>query len=212
VLCTLRENSLGHEPSFAGFSGLLEPNLFAPGSNAEKLASVVQPFLNDLTFYLQFMMSMSDLYDTTLLAALPDCETCPTPISCAGRDGVNFLVTNGMFTPYVGRASYVAGQGWTKGPLPASPTRIGIWRSVVPHVTSITIVTKGNVGQARLYSSTGGVIGSLIGSDSAPTVVGDIYTWDIPVVGAFAGNEIMFDLGGGASLTGIYLQDFCWNY
>lgn len=211
VLCTLRENAMNKEPSFAIFQGLLTPNTFDPGSNAEALAAIVQPFLNNLTVYLQFMMVMSDLYATTLLAALPECAICIDPVVCAGRDGYDFRLGNAMFTPYVGRASYVAGQGWTKGPLPASPTRIGIWRSVVPHVTSITVVTKGNVDAVRLYSSTGGVIGSLIGQDTIPTVVGDIYTWNIPVVGAFAGNEIMFDIGSGSDLAGKYFIYFCFN-
>jgi hypothetical protein len=211
VLCTLRENSLGKEPSQAVFSGLLTPNLFAAGSNAEKLASVVQPFLNDLSFYLQFMMSMSDLYDTSLLAELPDCVTCVTPITCAGRPGYDFRIASGGFLPYVNRATYVPGQGWTKGVLPATPTRIGIWRTVTPHMTSVTVVTKGNVDAVRVYSSTGGVIGSLIGQSLSPTVVGDQYTWNIATLGAFAGNEVMFDLGGGSDLVGKYFKWFCYN-
>jgi len=81
----------------------------------------------------------------------------------------------------------------------------------VPHVTSITIVTSGDIGQARLYWSTGGAIGALIGSDSSPTIVGGEYIWDIPVVGAFAGNEIMFDLGTSGDLAGIYFKYFCFN-
>jgi len=90
---------------------LLEPNAFAPGSNAEKLAAIVQPFLDNLTVYIQFMMAMSDLYATSLLADLPECDMCVTPVVCEDRDGVDFRLSNGMFTPYLGRAAYVSGQG-----------------------------------------------------------------------------------------------------
>ena len=93
VLCTMNENSLGNEPTFDVFSGLLTPNGFAPDSNAEKLAALVQPFLDSLDFYLQFMISMSELYATPLLIALPECEVCPEPPEDC--DAINTTTTLG---------------------------------------------------------------------------------------------------------------------
>lgn len=83
VLCTMRENGAGQQPSFAMFSGLLTPNTFVADSNAEKLAAIVQPFLDDTMFFIQFIMSMSDLYATDIWANLPECEDCPPEPTCA---------------------------------------------------------------------------------------------------------------------------------
>lgn len=111
VRCTLAQNAMGVEPSFSMFNGLLSPNEFESGSNAEKLAAIVQPFLDNLTVYIQFMMAMSDLYATTLLAALPECEVCPPPPpdpSC-----VDLTVTPEIWGASLGRSQWIDGTGWT---------------------------------------------------------------------------------------------------
>lgn len=76
VLCTMRENMMGNAPSFENFRNILTPNDFAVGSNEEKIASIVFPFINDVNFYLQFIVSMNGLYDTNIWQTLPECETC----------------------------------------------------------------------------------------------------------------------------------------
>lgn len=108
VLCTMRTNSLGNEPTFATFSGLLTPNSFAVGGNAEKLAALVQPFLSSIDFYLQFMVSMSGLYATPLLIALPECDTCAERQSFV----YDFLIDEQGWTDGAFGSVYTATTGW----------------------------------------------------------------------------------------------------
>jgi len=77
VRCTLTQNLIGENLTRERFMAGLTPNDFDPGSNAEKLAAVVQPYLDDLNVYLQFLVEGNGLYDAVDIGALPDCEVCP---------------------------------------------------------------------------------------------------------------------------------------
>jgi len=76
VRCVLVNNATGMTPTRAIFIGALTPNGFAVGSNEAKIATIVQPYLEDLNTYLQFIQQMSALYDVAPAAALPVCDTC----------------------------------------------------------------------------------------------------------------------------------------
>jgi len=214
VLCTMRQNGMGNAPSIEMWNALLTPNDFAPGSNAEKLAAIVAPFLADLQFFIQFIMSMSTLYDAGIEEHLPECEVCIPDIACEGGEGSNFLASDGMWNPYLGRAEYVGtggNRGW--GPDASAPSRISIWRAVSPEPERMKFNTNGTMGgQIRVYSSTGGVIGSLLGSVTSHTLEPDgTYTWEIPTM--TGAPEILIDAGGTASLPVTdRIRSTCWNY
>jgi len=90
VGCTMVANMTGAQLTRARFMAGLDPNEFEPGSNAEKLAAIVQPYLNDLNVYLQFLSTGNGLYDAADIGALPDCVSCPPP-------GVLHIVAAGGF-------------------------------------------------------------------------------------------------------------------
>jgi len=73
VKCTLVNNIVGNTPTQAVFQAGLTPNAFAPGSNAEKLAAIVQPFLDDLDTYLQWLSTAQGLYEVSNFGVLPEC-------------------------------------------------------------------------------------------------------------------------------------------
>jgi hypothetical protein len=214
VLCTMRQNGMGTAPSFTMFNELLSPNFFAPDSNAEKLGDIVQPFLNDLTFFLQFMISMSDLYATDIWSNLPECALCPPDIECEGGEGNNFLSSDALWNPYLGRALYAStgtNRGW--GPDVSAPSRISIWRAIAPQPTRMKFNTKGDMGgQIRVYSSTGGVIGTILGATTSYVTEGDgTFTWEIPVMTPAA--EILIDAGGSSAMDDdSRIRSICWNY
>lgn len=213
ILCTMRENGLEQVPSFEMFNGLLEPNTF--GENAQKLALIVQPALNDLTFFLQFMIAMSDMYATDIWSNLPECEVCPDPISCAGGEGVNFQATSASFTPYINRALYdnsAPGNGW--GPnMAVAPNRISIWRGIAPIPERMKFVTNFESEEIRVYSQTSGNIGSLLGTiaTSVDNLDGT-FTYTMPTMTAGNGN-ILIDIGGTVAMPeSNRLLSICWNY
>ena len=76
IECTIQNNTGGANLTLAAFSGALTPNGFTPGSNAEKLSSVIQAYLSDQTTYLQFLTAAQGLYGASDVGALPDCEDC----------------------------------------------------------------------------------------------------------------------------------------
>lgn len=94
VYCAMVTNAVGVTPDRDVFQGALEPNSFIPGSNAEKLAAVVQPYLADLNTYLQFIQLMSQMYDAVELDLLPDCGC----VSIAG-----FIIFGDVATTTVSR-------------------------------------------------------------------------------------------------------------
>lgn len=211
VVCCMRDAMRFDAVSQANFEASLSACAFTVGSHEQIIADFIGPTLGDN--YLTILNILGQAYTGVIDGEeLPECPCEPPPAGCLTGHFQNFKTNNGGFTPYFDRGTWVVGQGWTIGALPANPTRIGIWAVVTPHATSIKMTTTGDISQARMYKSTGGVLTTLIGSDSVPVISGGLYTYEIPVLSVYTGDEIMFDLGGGASLTGIYLQDFCWNY
>ncbi len=78
VQCTLVQNLVGEQLTRARFMSGLTPNDFIAGSNAEKLAAIVNPYLQDLNVYLQFLSTGNGVYDAANIGDLPDCEVCPS--------------------------------------------------------------------------------------------------------------------------------------
>jgi len=104
VYCTMVTNAVGVTPTRDIFQGALEPNDFAPGSDEAKLAAIIQPYLDDLNTYLQFIQLMSQLYDAVDLGLLPECGCLPPPDpNCqdltAGENGWSVEGGNGIYYP-----------------------------------------------------------------------------------------------------------------
>jgi hypothetical protein len=211
VVCCMRENLRFDTVSEANWLTALNACSFAVGSHEQIVADFLLPTLADN--YLTILNILGQAYTGVVNGEqLPECPCEPPPAGCLTGHFQNFRLNNGGFTPYVSRGTYVPGQGWTIGGVGTSPARIGIWAVVTPHATSIKLVTSGNVDAVRINKSTGGVIGTLLGSDSFPVVSAGEYTWEIPVLGVYTGDEIMFDIGGSGNYSGIYVRSFCWNY
>lgn len=143
-----------------------------------------------------------------------DWDECAPSEACVGGEYINFRASNAAFTPYVDRAAYVSGQGWTKGVLPASPARISIYRGMAPTPTNLRLFYSAEVGEVRFYTAdgTGNPLASL-GADSAPAEQDD-GTWMYqmsPITTSHTGN-FLIDAGVAGDLAGIYLRRLCWNY
>lgn len=106
VRCTLAQNLVGEQLTRARFMAGLVPNHFPSGGNAEKLAAIIQPYLNDLNVYLQFLVSGNGLYDAVDIGELPDCEVCPPIETCYA-----FTIDNQGWVS-TENALYTASQGW----------------------------------------------------------------------------------------------------
>ena len=132
VYCTMVTNAVGVTPTRDVFQGALEPNDFAPDSHEAKLAAIIQPYLDDLNSYLQFIQLMSQMYDAVPLGLLPECGCEPPPSSC-----FDFVPDNAGWTAAVpGYATYTPDVGWSRGP---SNARIYIMSPSMPSVTGITM-------------------------------------------------------------------------
>jgi len=77
VACAMINNTNDGSMTREKFQGALTPNDFAPGSPEALLAAMVQPYLDDLTVYLQFMSLGNQLYEISDFALLPDCGCEP---------------------------------------------------------------------------------------------------------------------------------------
>lgn len=100
VRCTMAQNMAGAQLTRARFMGALSPNHFPSGGNAEKLAAVVQPYLDDINVYLQFLVTANGLYDAVDMGALPDCVDCPPEIRYPQTDGNG--IYNGQAAAFIG--------------------------------------------------------------------------------------------------------------
>lgn len=105
IRCTLIGNATGMTPTRAVFTAALTPNNFIAGSNAAKIAPLIQPFLSDLNTYLQFIQQMSALYDIAPASALPSCATC------VWSHTTDFALSDGGFAANA-IGAYSAGNGW----------------------------------------------------------------------------------------------------
>ena len=73
VLCVMITNTSGGNMTRAKFQGALAGSGFTPGSPQAQIAAMVQPYLDDLTVYLQFLSLGNQLYNVSNFALLPDC-------------------------------------------------------------------------------------------------------------------------------------------
>lgn len=211
VVCCMREAMRFDAVSQANFEASLGACSFAGGSHEQIIADFLAPTLADN--YLTILNILGQAYTGVIDGEqLPECPCEPPPAACPDGHFQNYQANDGGMTPYVNRASYVPGQGWTIGALPASPSRISIWGNITPQILRAKLVTSADVGVFRIYKSTGGVLGAQIGVTTTPVISGGVYTWTIPTVTAYAGNEVAFDTGSSGSYTGVYLRSLCWNY
>lgn len=116
VRCTLSRNILGATPTRPRFQAGLVPNDFASGSNAEKLAAIVQPYLDDLDTYLQWLATANGLYEVADFGLLEECEICPIlwthEFDFTDNDG-GFASWGAFSTGVAG--TWSAGVGWVSG-------------------------------------------------------------------------------------------------
>lgn len=211
VVCCMRDALRFDAVSEANWLTALNACSFAPGSNEQIVADFILPTLSDN--YLTILNILGEAYTgVTGGATLPECPCEPPPAECPDGHFQNYQANNGGMTPYVSRAKYVVGQGWTIGDLPASPSRISIYGNISPQILRAKLVTSSDVGVFRIYKSTGGVLGSQIGVTTTPVISGGVYTWTIPTVTAYAGTEVAFDTGSSGSYAGVYIRSLCWNY
>jgi len=143
------------------------------------------------------------------------CPECvEPPASCAGGEFIDFRASAAMWTPYVSRALWTAGEGWGKGNLPASPTRIAIYRGMAPTPTKIKLITTGLVGEARFYAADGsGNPTAILSSDTSAVNNGDgTWTYEFPTITTSHTGNFLIDLGTSGDLGTIKLRQMCWNY
>lgn len=109
VICAIQTNLDNAQVDRAAFAGALTPNDFGPGSPEAQLAALIQPFLDDLDTYLQFMVAGNGLYSKVNFAVMPDCGC--TPETCddlrTGDQGWTPLIVN--------YATYHPGEGYGPG-------------------------------------------------------------------------------------------------
>lgn len=77
VVCVMINNTRGENMTRAVFQAALTPNDFAPGSHEATIAAFVQPYLDDLTVYLQFLSLGNQLYEVSNFAEMPECGCVP---------------------------------------------------------------------------------------------------------------------------------------
>lgn len=132
VACAMITNTGDGSMTRSKFQGALSPNDFAPGSPEAQIAAMVQPFLDDLNVYLQFMVTGNQLYDAADIAALPDCG-CEPDLTCydfkTGKNG------------WDGPAEYFPGEGFGRNP--GNPSRMVIAINIGPRLVR-RFVTKFN--------------------------------------------------------------------
>ena len=134
VYCTMVNNMVGSTPTRALFQGALSPNDFDPGSHAAELATVVQPYLDNLDSYLQFLVAMNGLYDVSDFGILPEC-------ACPEDEWVdnNFATGNQYgWAPFVSMITFAnwTGSGWERED---DATQIAIFKSIAGEITDIEL-------------------------------------------------------------------------
>jgi len=89
VICAAQTNLEGLQVTRSVFMSALTPLGYASDSPEGQLAAMIQPFLDDLDTYLQFMTIGNQLYSAVTLVALPEC-------GCNNRDTPLFTLRNGV--------------------------------------------------------------------------------------------------------------------
>lgn len=143
------------------------------------------------------------------------CPVCVDPEACPGGEFIDFTTSNASFTPYIDRALYEGSgvnRGW-KSNVPVSPSRVSIWRTILPAPTKMKFNTNLDASEIRVYTQTGGAIGSILGATTTfVTEVDGTRTYEMPAMGVNAGN-ILIDIGSTIALPEDFaLRSICWNY
>lgn len=120
VYCTMVNNLVGNEPTRVAFQAALTPNSFTPGSLAAQLAAIVQPYLDDLDMYLQFLVQMNGLYEVSNFTLLPECG-CVPPVTLTPIIDPGGMWIGGSYNGTVGGALTDLGGGLWRG----TPTLAG---------------------------------------------------------------------------------------
>lgn len=130
VICQMQKNLDNAQVDRAAFMGALSPNTFTPGSAEAQLADLIQPFLDDLDTYLQFMVFGNQLYSTVTFAEMPDCgceeDTCDD-LKTGEHDWVRLDPVYAVYHP---------GEGFGRG---SDTTRLGIMKDIEGTVTTFTV-------------------------------------------------------------------------
>jgi len=183
VRCVLVANGTGVTPTRAIFIGALTPNGFITGSNEAKIATIIQPYLNDLNTYLQFVQQMSALYDVAPAAALPVCSTC-----------IGWIIVGNIATTTVARVgdTYTINRGYLAGGVSAAFLYIQAANNGVPSLGSFTyssLVLTGYNPSGYEWGNSGGNYTSVPPSSSPP--LGMIYAGGNAPVGGVNGMQIV---------------------
>jgi len=113
VICVAQTKINGVQVTREVFQGALTPLGYAPETPEGQLAAIIQPFLDDLTIYLQFLSLGNTLYEAVDFAILPDCgcDVPPDP-ECIDvtEDGTSWVAS-----PDSAFAAWVDGEGWGPG-------------------------------------------------------------------------------------------------
>jgi len=130
VICAMQQNLDNKQVDRAAFAGALTPNDFGPGSPEAQLAALIQPFLDDLDTYLQFMVAGNGLYSKVNFAVMPDCgcadETCDD-LKTGEHDWVRLDPVYAVYHP---------GEGFGRG---SDNSRIGIMKNITGTVVEFTV-------------------------------------------------------------------------
>ncbi len=158
VLCVMKRNMGGQTMTESVFQSGLTPNYFAAGGNSEKLAAIIQPYLDNQTVYLQFLVSSEGLYGASDVGALPDCDTCSAEVgvntqTClhAGQaSGINVVKGIGYHSGATGTYIYNPPSDTTTADgMPPDPFTAG----VEPTLKALILMAK--IGSGGTYFAVG---------------------------------------------------------
>lgn len=214
VLCVLKKNMLGETLTQSRFIGALSPHPWASGSNADKLAAIVQPYLDDQNVYLQFLIQGQGLYDAVELGSLPDCDMC-LPHDC-----FDFTVDDQLWTtPTTITAQYTPATGWGQDQNTYLTIDSPVQGSTIHTVTIkfsrawagandfdkffVHLYDWGGTGNSQVYP----VSGLLTGDEVTVTTTGA--DWIDLRVQVVAGG-LTFPPNG-SNPTPIYIESICYN-
>lgn len=98
VICNAQANLDNKQITRAAFQAALTPLGYGPGTPEAQLAALIQPYLDDLNVYLQFLSQGNVLYDAVTFADLPDCDCSAwcRHLDAAHGLGTFFVATGGL--------------------------------------------------------------------------------------------------------------------
>lgn len=115
VICEIYDNIKDGDPTYDRVSVALDSETFADGTNADKLAAIVRPYLKNMEMYVQFMVSMSELHNAwTWPDGGVDCS-CDEPVdpNCEDLtiDDYQWIAADAGNNPNPGYGVYIPGEG-----------------------------------------------------------------------------------------------------